>query len=647
MFMLALQQTGRTARLLILILAVLLGSPPARAACIDSPDATVRELQDLAAADPHQALARTDALLRDTAARRAAPIDTAWLHAVRAQAFSALELDGDALAAAAAGMKLVPDAREPVHLALVSIAAENVYDAAGLTAAIQSVGEARAAGADVPDGDVCLLITLGTLQIRQARSDLAITILTQAYRTADAAQRVEQRMLAANALSSVMREIGDYKQALELNSEVIEWNEKHHETLMLSVSRFHRGNILAEMHDFEAAVRSFDSARKLSVALGDTQGVAFSDMRICEAQINLGKFAVARASCENALQVFTTAGAVDVVKQSRSLLAQIDLAEGHFARALETLDDILEDGASDMPPRMVAPLFKLRARANAARGNFAPAYTDLDEYMKRYLAADEARRVRQVTGMRARFETDRAIERSAALQSELAQSKRRQVELQRRTWIAIVASILVIALLTAMLIGARRHRRRLSALADLDGLTELPNRRHTAQLATQAIANAAATNKPLTLALIDLDHFKIINDESGHAAGDQVLRDFARLSRDTLREQDIFGRWGGEEFLLLMPGTTLDLALMVVERLRTRALDIQLPATSASRKVSMSAGLASTEASMDSLDSLVALADAALYRAKDDGRNLVRVDVLSMATASSGVRRAFVRGRGA
>jgi diguanylate cyclase (GGDEF)-like protein len=245
--------------------------------------------------------------------------------------------------------------------------------------------------------------------------------------------------------------------------------------------------------------------------------------------------------------------------------------------------------------------------------------------------------------MRVRFETDREIERNADLQHELQVSKQRQIELQHRTWTAIVAGVLVIGLLTMMLIGARRHRQQLSALATLDALTQLPNRRYTAEVAAQAIASASATSTPLTLALIDLDHFKAINDEYGHAAGDLVLREFSRLSREVMRETDVFGRWGGEEFLLLMPGTSLDLALAIVERLRARALGLALPGARSDFKVSLSAGLAATGANPSSLDELIALADAALYRAKHDGRNMVRIDALSVESASSGVRRAISR----
>lgn len=586
---------------------------------------------------------RADALLRAADSRDAVPRDLAWLHAVRAQAFSVLELDAEARAAAAEGLKLVPDVHEPVHLALVTIDAENIYDAAGIAAALQSVEKLRAAGGVSAELDVCLLLTLGTLQYRQASADLAIATLMQAYRAATVADNKEQRVLAADALSFVMRELGDYKQALALNAEMVEWRRARNERLALSVAQYLRGNIYMDMRDYAAAAGAFAEARALSLAVQDTLGVAFADMRSCEVLIELHDLRAARPSCNSALGIFANAKSADMVKQTRSLLAHIDIDEGNTASALATLNEILADGAADMPPRSVAPLFKLRARANAARRNFAAAYADLDEYTRRYTEANEARRVRQIDGMRARFETDREIERNANLQQELQQSMQRQKELQRRTLMAIVAGLLVIGLLTAMLLGARRHRRQLSSLASIDALTRLPNRRHTSAVAAQAIAHAESASRPLTLALIDLDHFKAINDEYGHAGGDQVLREFARVGREVLRETDTLGRWGGEEFLLIMPDTSLDLALPVVERLRARARDIALPEGRSESKVSFSAGLASTGPAPNSLDGLVALADVALYRAKNEGRNRVQIDAASVENASSGVRRVIAR----
>jgi len=611
------------------------------AACIKSPDPAVRALQVRAIAHPNEALVQSQPLLREAVAANAPARDIAWLNAVRAQAYSALELNSEARAEAAEGMKRVPDPRDPVHLALYFIDAENIYDAAGIAGAKRTIEATRAAGVAGPDAAPCLLLTLGTLQFRENRSDLAVVTLTQAYRATDALGAFDQRALVASQLSKVMRELGDYRQALALNSEVIEWNASHGETLNLSVQRYLRGIILRDLNEFDAAMLAQANARALSEAIGDEQGIAFADMRICELQVELGNMREARGRCENALKIFSGAGTVDVVKQTRSLLGQIDLAEGHATRALATFNDILANRATDMPPREVAPLFKLRANANAALGNIEAAYADLNEYMQRYTETNESRRVQQAVAMRARFEIDREIDRNTALQGELIASKARQQQLQRRTWLAVSAGALVITLLTALLLGARSHRRQLAALANLDALTGLPNRRHTAQLAAEALERAERDGQPVTIALIDLDHFKVINDRAGHAGGDRVLKQFAQASREVMRASDTFGRWGGEEFLLVMPGAPLDIALGVVERLRARAHSITVPTSGEPVSVSLSAGLATNEG-LHSLDALMARADAALYRAKHDGRNIVRIDESSMDSAATGVRRMII-----
>jgi len=636
--MFGLPRAGALARLLTPIL-LLFTCGLAHANCIEGPNEAIRKLQQLAVSDSNEALARVQVMLAGSAAAKASPEDLAWLYAVRAQAYSNLELDSEARVAAAEGMKLVPDPATPAHLALFFTDAENIYDAEGMADAKRNVEAVRSRGVS-PEVERCLLITLGTLQFRENRADLAVASLTQAYRASDAAGNLRQRNVAASALSKVMSELGDYRQALALNAEVIEWNAANDETLTLSVSRYLRGIILHETHEYDAALLAFANARALSVVLGDEQGIAFADMRVCGVLIDLGDYQGARTRCEDALKIFAASGTIDVVKQTRSFLAQIDLAEGRPARALAALNVILANGAVDMPPREVTPLYKLRSDANAALGNTVAAYADLNEYMRRYAATNETRRIRQVAALHARFEIDREIDRNASLQRELVQSKLRQKELQRRTLLAITAGSLVVALLTAMLIGARLHRRQLAALANVDALTGLPNRRHTAQQAEAALDVSRRLGEPLTIALIDLDHFKTINDRSGHAGGDQVLREFARVARETLRVSDTFGRWGGEEFLVAMPGATLDVALAVVERLRTVAQTIAVPGCGDVR-VSMSAGLAVNESQTHSLEALLVRADIALYRAKHDGRNIVRVDDSSFDSASSGLRRAM------
>ncbi len=624
----------------VLVLLGYVGSAQAQVSCFVNADPAIRSLQVMSARDAKATLPLIDAEMNATRGLPELDLNrTASLLSVRAQTYQVLELDGNARATAMEGLQLVPDVNNPLHAELLSVYSENVYDHAGIEAAIKKIEAARARLKPDSADEVCLRITLGTLQYRQDRADLAVVNLMHAYQNGEVFERMEQRMIAASALSKVMRDMGDYTQALALNSEVIDWNTSQDASLSLSVSRFLRGSILKELREFPQAITEFVKARNLSVGLDDSQGIAFSDLDLCQVMIEIGQLKEARQRCENALRLFTIARSNDVVKHARAALAHIDLEEGHAAPALIALNEILQNDAADMPPRDVAPLFKLRARANAAVGNFRESYDDLDESLRRTMATDQARRIQQAATLSARFEADRQLKRNSELNRELAISQERQHDQKRWTIIAVGTGAIVIMLLTVQIFAIRRHKRQLALLANVDGLTGLPNRRHTYELGHAAMAKATATHTHLTVAVIDLDHFKSINDRCGHAAGDKVLQQFAQACRQTVRDSDVFGRWGGEEFLLVMPGATLDVAMIALERLRTLAFEIELPTSGAGLRVALSAGLASHEENVKTLDELIARADAALYKAKHEGRDLVRIADESFEAASSGVRR--------
>jgi diguanylate cyclase (GGDEF)-like protein len=157
-------------------------------------------------------------------------------------------------------------------------------------------------------------------------------------------------------------------------------------------------------------------------------------------------------------------------------------------------------------------------------------------------------------------------------------------------------------------------------LARQDPLTGLPNRRHAMELLEYENRRGVRESVLPCLCMIDLDYFKKINDTFGHAAGDEVLQRFAKGAAAALRGPDMLARWGGEEFLLMMPTTTVDEALLVVERLRQVLATPFVWPNQPAVQVTFSAGLASLRNGEKCLDA-VARADAALYRSKQGGRN--------------------------
>lgn len=171
-----------------------------------------------------------------------------------------------------------------------------------------------------------------------------------------------------------------------------------------------------------------------------------------------------------------------------------------------------------------------------------------------------------------------------------------------------------------------RALERIGHLATHDELTGLVNRRHMAQLLATEHLRCERSGQPLVLALLDLDHFKLINDTHGHAMGDQALRAFATAVQAMVRGTDVLARWGGEEFVLMLPDTDPAAAGPLLERLRLNVQALAVPAQGDSVRITVSIGLA-TGVPGESVERILERADQALYRAKARGRNqVVRYD---------------------
>ena len=164
--------------------------------------------------------------------------------------------------------------------------------------------------------------------------------------------------------------------------------------------------------------------------------------------------------------------------------------------------------------------------------------------------------------------------------------------------------------------------RRIEELAELDELTGALNRRSIMHVLEEELTRSRQTGKPCSVMLIDLDWFKRINDEHGHPTGDDVLRTFAITMFANIRSSDRFGRYGGEEFLLVLPGAPLDPACRLAERLRQIIADLDWSAFSAGLQVTFSAGVATSRGD-ETTESLLSRADRALYASKAQGRNRV------------------------
>lgn len=196
--------------------------------------------------------------------------------------------------------------------------------------------------------------------------------------------------------------------------------------------------------------------------------------------------------------------------------------------------------------------------------------------------------------------------------------------LQQVTFTVILVGT-VVASLCFGLIFAEELNAELHQLASFDSLTRIYNRRVFEDLAGDALARARTKREPVSMLMIDVDHFKQVNDRFGHVAGDVALRRIAEIMADCLRRMDLFCRYGGEEFCVLLPATPQDEAVAIAERVRVATMEASLRYGDSEIPLTVSIGIACVDRPPFDLTSIKQHADRALYIAKHTGRNRVAV----------------------
>ncbi len=193
---------------------------------------------------------------------------------------------------------------------------------------------------------------------------------------------------------------------------------------------------------------------------------------------------------------------------------------------------------------------------------------------------------------------------------------------------ATLAGIALLMRLRSSLRSLDTTQRELAAQANIDELTQIANRRFFMQHGSQELERSLRYERPLSLLIYDVDHFKHINDSHGHDAGDLTLKAITQAIQEELRTTDLQARFGGEEFAILLPETVLDKAIEVAERLRARIEKTRFANMGEQdAAITISIGIAAYSSGGETLNELIARADRALYRAKADGRNRVCADV--------------------
>lgn len=374
------------------------------------------------------------------------------------------------------------------------------------------------------------------------------------------------------------------------------------------------------------ADRALRRSIELSRSIGDKLGVAFAELTLADVLIDQG-------NAREAIDTLRRAGPVLAAGQNTLAVAGLDV---RLADALSMLRDPEAWAAlARAKPVLMATetvqnentYWRAEARVNAAFGRYEQAYAAVQRQLRTQQRLFDTQQIQALTELSVRYETQRREAENTRL--KLAeQLKDATIQAQQARQLALAGGLAaaVVALISGLILLRRQvaQKQAFRSLALLDELTGAPNRRAVMQFAESVHARASAAAHGAVIALLDLDHFKRINDRYGHDVGDAVLRKFYKAAAAAIRPDDMLGRAGGEEWLLVMPVAQPGAEQAVFERMRNAVANMPADGLPGGLSVSFSMGVARLRPG-ETLTQALRRADLALYEAKQAGRDRMAI----------------------
>ncbi|MDP5136301.1 diguanylate cyclase [Rheinheimera baltica] len=433
------------------------------------------------------------------------------------------------------------------------------------------------------------------------------------------------------SIASAYRRMGLYDKAITYIDEAEKEFNAPEERFRLAMIMHEKAFSYAERGEPEQALALFNQSIDVYNELAVPEWIAYTNVNLVWIYNLLGQFDNALAVAAEAESVLNHGNPSNManLQTYQALLAlykgEALLADKQVNAALESLalaDKLLSEQAV---PRYMLQLHLHYADALAQAGQYSLAYTKLGQYVELNNRQQANAREQQANLLRLQFDFTRQQEKNDQLAAEKLAAEQYISTLQlaqRWQYVAIIAIVLMLFILVSFAVSLKKRNRKLHRLAMTDELTGIANRRRIMMLAEQERVKATETSSPICLLIIDLDHFKKINDNHGHDAGDIVLQQVCLTISSVLRQQDHFGRTGGEEFLIILPNTDINQAQPIAERVRRSVAAINLSLIQLNLQVSCSIGLTQAKPK-ELLNASISRADKALYQAKANGRNQV------------------------
>jgi diguanylate cyclase (GGDEF)-like protein len=380
--------------------------------------------------------------------------------------------------------------------------------------------------------------------------------------------------------------------------------------------------------------RSGEAAEPLQRAIAayrevdDREGEAIARNELALSEAGVGRPEAALVENAVALRVLS-----QVRSPRRLAQLQIDRAEllvrlkrpGDAAALIERVRPVAAT-ADDL--ELQVRFHQVAAEVLGALGNYQWALEESQRGQQAQRRRTDQLVERQLAAQRGRLESEVLARENALLRSEAEASQRELEQAQRAARLRGVVIALTVLFILCGVYALWRQRgllKHIERMAETDPLTGVPNRRQVIEMGQRLMMRCRQDGRPYAMLLLDLDGFKQINDRYGHVAGDKALCSVSQALRRSLRPGDHLGRYGGEEFAVILPDTDASEAARVAERLRDAVASLEPDWAPGASRVTLSGGIASSTPSRTDFSQLMVRADQALYRAKDAGRNRIEI----------------------
>ncbi len=427
-----------------------------------------------------------------------------------------------------------------------------------------------------------------------------------------------------NALANIFTEKSEFDIAIDYLNEVRKISIKAGDKYSESIALYNlSGNYIAKK-DFTKAQETLAETLTLNRELDDLAGVAWTNQAF-------GTLFEQQKNYEKALLYYEQALAFFKENNDKNNIISSSIGKINCLIELEKPNEVTQELLALKPlvdeytdSRWDASYTRMEAKLAALQNNFKAAYEFQVDVTEKYIEQNKKQNSEKIQELLIAYDSQKKETDNRILQqeNELQELRLKQEQKETTIWrLALAFSVVLMLIIGYLLRRILVNKNHFQEMALKDHLTGSPNRRAILEFAERQFQISKRNRSPLTIAIIDVDFFKAINDNFGHDVGDDVLKAFSTALSSSIRNQDRFGRYGGEEWLLVLTNTTVDDVKLIFDRVTKNLNAIELSNIPSDYKITFSLGATQVDIKDANLNKAINRADENLYKAKETGRN--------------------------